>query len=627
MTGSIRLFVKIGLLVFFNLLISEVYGQTRIPDSLIYREWDKSLTEFPTFPRTEGCDSATHHWQTVYYNIDSICHWIATRELKEILGELWCFYKISDLCSPERREINRAKIVEAIKHYKSRSLEIELDVYDNHRLVKVPVTREKWDFSWELIQKYERQGDLQTKLRIMDHLLSESIGFPAVFVVPHIEKERLPLIKLINEIFSTLDRVGEEGYIFGPGHFYSYMGITFYSFKYYEKAIPMLWKAVSQPTAHPFDRSVMRARDFLGTCYTIKGDYDRSDSLYLAILTSREKVHWRPVDNVVAIGSIAANASRRGDKEEAMRLYALSIPGALEVRDTSLAAGYALHLGKLYIETGQPDSTRKLIDLSRKYLSALNLPRSHWKRFYTLSRDYYLKTGHAALAAAYIDSIELTKADEEAAFNMQVLAYAEHELYEAEQIKKEEQLKKVKSRIILVTVILGLCLFTLCIVCYSYRKLQQKNRDLFLRIKAQDAETARHEELLLENDATPVREKLSGNTRQRILFIRLREYLLKDKNFTKADIDVNMLVAELSTNRTYLFDAIKTYTGKTLQEYMNQLRLEEAKRLLETTDEVIESIAFSCGYNSVRTFYRLFKINYNMSPSIYRKMAKEQSKK
>ncbi|MCD8080203.1 MAG: helix-turn-helix domain-containing protein [Bacteroides sp.] len=119
------------------------------------------------------------------------------------------------------------------------------------------------------------------------------------------------------------------------------------------------------------------------------------------------------------------------------------------------------------------------------------------------------------------------------------------------------------------------------------------------------------------------REKdLPGDRSQRELFLRLREYLVKDKNFTKTSIDTSRLVTTLSTNRTYLFEAVKSVAGKTLQEYINCLRLEEGRKLLETTDELIESIAAVCGYNSVRTFYRLFRSTYEMSPAVYRKMVK-----
>lgn len=116
---------------------------------------------------------------------------------------------------------------------------------------------------------------------------------------------------------------------------------------------------------------------------------------------------------------------------------------------------------------------------------------------------------------------------------------------------------------------------------------------------------------------------LNGDRNQRELFLRLHAYLVEDKNFTRMKINASELVTALSTNRTYLFEAVKAVTGKTLQQYINHLRQEEARQLLETTDELIEAIAAICGYNSVRTFYRLFRQTYHMSPAVYRKTVRE----
>jgi AraC-like DNA-binding protein len=110
---------------------------------------------------------------------------------------------------------------------------------------------------------------------------------------------------------------------------------------------------------------------------------------------------------------------------------------------------------------------------------------------------------------------------------------------------------------------------------------------------------------------------------QRQLVAQLNKYLHSDRNFAQPDIDTNELIRILATNRSYLYEAVKTITGKTLQEYINFLRLNEAKRLLETTNELVETIAATCGFNVPRTFYRQFREQYNISPAEYRKMGKE----
>jgi len=77
-----------------------------------------------------------------------------------------------------------------------------------------------------------------------------------------------------------------------------------------------------------YDRVHMRARD-LGAYYNTQGNYARSDLLYLSILLSSDSVFQCPVDETVAIGSLALNAIMRGEHEEAMRLFSIALPRAL----------------------------------------------------------------------------------------------------------------------------------------------------------------------------------------------------------------------------------------------------------------------------------------------------------
>jgi transcriptional regulator GlxA family with amidase domain len=60
-------------------------------------------------------------------------------------------------------------------------------------------------------------------------------------------------------------------------------------------------------------------------------------------------------------------------------------------------------------------------------------------------------------------------------------------------------------------------------------------------------------------------------------------------------------------------------TGMAPLEYVHTLRLEEAKQMLEATDDPIEAIANAVGYEDAGFFSRLFKRNVNLTPAQYRK--------
>jgi len=186
---------------------------------------------------------------------------------------------------------------------------------------------------------------------------------------------------------------------------------------------------------------------------------------------------------------------------------------------------------------------------------------------------------------------------------------------------------------------LGGCLLlaiALGIWIHHSRTIVKKNRGLYRQIKEQDrladeleALTKQYEQIAQlipsateEQVAAAEAEiaKLPGNKQQRQLVAHLRDFLLKDRYFANYDLDIQNLIPEMATNRTYLFEALKAVTGKTPMEYINYLRLDEAKRLLDNSNLTIETIAFDCGFNTSRTFYNQFRERYRMTPAAYRKM-------
>jgi len=79
---------------------------------------------------------------------------------------------------------------------------------------------------------------------------------------------------------------------------------------------------------------------------------------------------------------------------------------------------------------------------------------------------------------------------------------------------------------------------------------------------------------------------------------------------------INMIeVPERSLKRRF-----KAATGNTLIGHLQNLRIEESKRLLEQEDLPIEEVSEEAGYMDVSFFRRLFKRLTGLSPSQYRRM-------
>ena len=75
---------------------------------------------------------------------------------------------------------------------------------------------------------------------------------------------------------------------------------------------------------------------------------------------------------------------------------------------------------------------------------------------------------------------------------------------------------------------------------------------------------------------------------------------------------------QLGLSPNYLSMLFKRVTGQSFRDYLNTLRVEEAKRLLESTDYPIVDIAVACGFGDQSYFTRVFRKYTGLSPKQYR---------
>jgi AraC-like DNA-binding protein len=215
--------------------------------------------------------------------------------------------------------------------------------------------------------------------------------------------------------------------------------------------------------------------------------------------------------------------------------------------------------------------------------------------------------------------------------------------YEVERITAEKELiaaeKERMHQFLLFT--FGGCILLaviLCIYIYYNRLINIKNRALFRRIKEQDAlvetlgQIAQKYEALEKSTVSDagseiigsMAKEIPGDRQQRNLVSRLHEYLTCDRRFTQVEITMDEVITALATNRSDFFEAVRAVTDKTPADYINNLRLEEAKRMLENNTGLnVELIAENCGFSTRMTFYRLFSDRYQITPAKYRRLAQE----
>ncbi|MEG1997926.1 MAG: AraC family transcriptional regulator, partial [Clostridiales bacterium] len=71
-------------------------------------------------------------------------------------------------------------------------------------------------------------------------------------------------------------------------------------------------------------------------------------------------------------------------------------------------------------------------------------------------------------------------------------------------------------------------------------------------------------------------------------------------------------------NHTYFSSIFKKATKKSFADYLQQIRIEESKLLLTTTDQSILTIAIACGFSSQSYFSKVFLKNTGCTPNQYR---------
>jgi two-component system, response regulator YesN len=89
-------------------------------------------------------------------------------------------------------------------------------------------------------------------------------------------------------------------------------------------------------------------------------------------------------------------------------------------------------------------------------------------------------------------------------------------------------------------------------------------------------------------------------------------------------VSLNALAERLGVNPSHLSRTFKQALGMTLTDYINQLRIEEAKYLLDHSDDSVTAIASQVGYNDANYFSKVFRKWERVTPHDYRKRKKEE---
>ena len=99
----------------------------------------------------------------------------------------------------------------------------------------------------------------------------------------------------------------------------------------------------------------------------------------------------------------------------------------------------------------------------------------------------------------------------------------------------------------------------------------------------------------------------------------LMERIIKvvNKNLGNSDFNVDMLTAEVGISRAQLHRKMKDMTGIPASEFIRNIRLEQAARLLKEQKINITQVAYTVGFSNLAHFSTVFRKHFGISPKEY----------
>lgn len=104
--------------------------------------------------------------------------------------------------------------------------------------------------------------------------------------------------------------------------------------------------------------------------------------------------------------------------------------------------------------------------------------------------------------------------------------------------------------------------------------------------------------------------------------VKLEEIIIKNKRYLDPNLSLDSLAEKLQLSKSYLSRIINTELQTSFNDYINSLRIAEAKQLLhnsEFSNYTLVSIGLEAGFSSKTTFNNAFKKFTGVTPSHFRK--------
>ena len=112
-------------------------------------------------------------------------------------------------------------------------------------------------------------------------------------------------------------------------------------------------------------------------------------------------------------------------------------------------------------------------------------------------------------------------------------------------------------------------------------------------------------------------EKLEITTPDQKLMTKIMDVI--NANISNSDLSVDMIAQSVGLSRVHLHRKMKELTNQTPHDFIRNIRMQQAAKLLEEGNHNITEIVYKCGFSNTTSFSTMFKKMYGQTPRDYMK--------
>ncbi len=189
-------------------------------------------------------------------------------------------------------------------------------------------------------------------------------------------------------------------------------------------------------------------------------------------------------------------------------------------------------------------------------------------------------------------------------------------------IESQAQLLKTRKRNLVIAIIIIFILTGLLVLVAFYKtKLQRSYHILYLKDRQQKDNVLRMNNIRSVLKKEQPKEEQSTNSVYRELWERILIQMNEKEVYLNPAFTLQDLVKAVNSNNKYISETIKVYAKNNFNQFVNFYRVEKSKQLMnEFPLYSSQTIAEMSGFNSLSSFFRVFKEQTGLSPGRYREI-------